>query len=278
MLAQPPRAGHEDTRGFRRQLVKPTPGEREATQERRAAEERRALRLPGLGRPLFVGHVLGDGGDGRWSTIEKVVTRPAVPDLRWRLLRSYEIPESTWKGNGHGHGNGSSGSSPKKTRRALGGSCRRQAQPHLFSPPPPKTSPSARAFCRVRSRAAPTMILLLADLAVATATAGGLALLLASLTFASHAWFASVPQRPAAGTSALRGDEDPTGALFAFMLKGYGLALIVTHLHAWCDGPLATQRGQSAAAPMPTRPPTGPTRPRACSRLPSGLASRGLVI
>ena len=144
--------------------------------------------------------------------------------------------------------------------------------------PPPKTSPSARAFCRVRSRAAPTMILLLADLAVATAAAGGLALLLASLTFASHAWFASVPQRPAAGTSALRGDEDPTGALFAFMLKGYGLALIVTHLHAWCDGPLATQRGQSAAAPMPTRPPTGPTRPRACSRLPSGLASRGLVI
>ena len=147
------------------------------------------------------------------------------------------------------------------------------------SAPPPKTSPSARALLRaVRSRAAPTMILLLADLAVATAAAGGLALLLASLTFASHAWFASVPQRPAAGTSALRGDEDPTGALFAFMLKGYGLALIVTHLHAWCDGPLATQRGQSAAAPMPTRPPTGPTRPRACSRLPSGLASRGLVI
>ena len=151
------------------------------------------------------------------------------------------------------------------------------------SAPPPKTSPSARAFspprwAAVRSRAAPTMILLLADLAVATAAAGGLALLLASLTFASHAWFASVPQRPAAGTSALRGDEDPTGALFAFMLKGYGLALIVTHLHAWCDGPLATQRGQSAAAPMPTRPPTGPTRPRACSRLPSGLASRGLVI
>jgi len=98
MLAQPPRAGHEDTRGFRRQLVKPTPGEREATQERRAAEERRALRLPGLGRPLFVGHVLGDGGDGRWSTIEKVVTRPAVPDLRWRLLRSYEIPESHMEG------------------------------------------------------------------------------------------------------------------------------------------------------------------------------------
>ena len=153
---------------------------------------------------------------------------------------------------------------------------------HLFRLPPPRhrhrRAPSRRRWAAVRSRAAPTMILLLADLAVATATAGGLALLLASLTFASHAWFASVPQRPAAGTSALRGDEDPTGALFAFMLKGYGLALIVTHLHAWCDGPLATQRGQSAAAPMPTRPPTGPTRPRACSRLPSGLASRGLVI
>ena len=164
----------------------------------------------------------------------------------------------------------------KNTRRALGGSCRRQARgSHLFCPPPSRHR-HRRALGSYA--AAPTMILLLADLAVATAAAGGLALLLASLTFASHAWFASVPQRPAAGTSALRGDEDPTGALFAFMLKGYGLALIVTHLHAWCDGPLATQRGQSAAAPMPTRPPTGPTRPRACSRLPSGLASRGLVI
>ena len=92
------------------------------------------------------------------------------------------------------------------------------------------------------------MLLLLADLAVATAAAGGLVLLLTSLTFASHAWFASVPQRPpAAGTRALRADEDPTGALFTFMLKGYGLALIVTHVHAWCDGPLATQHGQSAA-------------------------------
>ena len=99
------------------------------------------------------------------------------------------------------------------------------------------------------------MLLLLADLAVATAAAGGLALLLTSLTFASHAWFASVPQRPAAaGTRALRGEEDPTGALFTFMLKGYVLALIVTHVHAWCDGPLATQHGQVLHWPMPTRP------------------------
>ena len=49
-------------KSFRCQLVKPTLGEREATQERRAAEERRVLRLPGLWRPLFVGRVLGDGG------------------------------------------------------------------------------------------------------------------------------------------------------------------------------------------------------------------------
>ena len=51
-----------DMKHFRCQLVKPTLGEREATQERRAAEERRVLRLPGLWRPLFVGRVLGDGG------------------------------------------------------------------------------------------------------------------------------------------------------------------------------------------------------------------------
>ena len=96
------------------------------------------------------------------------------------------------------------------------------------------------------------MLLVLADLAVATAAAGGLALLLTSLTFASHAWMASVPQRPAAGTRDLGGGEDPTGALFAFMLKAYVLALVVAHVHAWGDGPLASQQGQSApAAPCP---------------------------
>ena len=42
-----------DMKHFRCQLVKPTLGERDATQERRAAEERRVLRLPGLWRPLF---------------------------------------------------------------------------------------------------------------------------------------------------------------------------------------------------------------------------------
>ena len=107
------------------------------------------------------------------------------------------------------------------------------------------------------------MLLLLADLAVATAAAAGLALLLASLTFASHAWFASVPQRPAVGTKALRGDKDPTSALFVFMLKGYGLMLVVTHVHVWCDGPLAPQHGQSSAAarapPPPTALPHNPT-------------------
>ena len=59
-----------DMKHFRCQLVKPTLGERDATQERRAAEERRVLRLPGLWRPLFVGRVLGDGGVGRCSIIQ----------------------------------------------------------------------------------------------------------------------------------------------------------------------------------------------------------------
>ena len=96
------------------------------------------------------------------------------------------------------------------------------------------------------------MLLVLADLAVATAAAGGLALLLTSLTFASHAWMASVPQRPGAGMRDLARGEDPTGALFAFMLKAYVLALVVAHVHAWGDGPLASQQGQSApAAPCP---------------------------
>ena len=108
------------------------------------------------------------------------------------------------------------------------------------------------------------MLLVLADLAVATAAAGGLALLLTSLTFASHAWMASVPQRPAAGVRDLGGGEDPTGALFAFMLKAYLLALVVAHVHAWGDGPLASQQGQSApAAPCPrvaTAAPNTPTR------------------
>ena len=122
------------------------------------------------------------------------------------------------------------------------------------------------------------MLLVLADLAVATAAAGGLALLLTSLTFASHAWMASVPQRPAAGTRDLGGGEDPTGALFAFMLKAYVLALVVAHVHAWGDGPLASQQGQSApAAPCPQWPPPLRTRPRACSGLPSGHARRGLA-
>jgi len=85
------------------------------------------------------------------------------------------------------------------------------------------------------------MLLLLADLAVATAATGCLALLLASLTFAGQAWLlASVPRRSLAPTRALRGDDDPAGALVAFMLKGYGMALVVAHMHAWFDGPLAT--------------------------------------
>ena len=62
-------------KSFRCQLVKPTLGEREATQERRAAEERRVLRLPGLWRPLFV---------GRCSTIR----------FPTRLLR-YQNPATT---------------------------------------------------------------------------------------------------------------------------------------------------------------------------------------
>lgn len=53
-------------KGFRCQVVKPTPGEREVTQDSRAAEERRLARLPGP--PLFVGRVLG-ADSGSWSSI-----------------------------------------------------------------------------------------------------------------------------------------------------------------------------------------------------------------
>ena len=60
LLVKPPLGPNlvYDMKSFRCQLVKPTLGERDATQERRAAEERRVLRLPGLWRPLFVGRVL----------------------------------------------------------------------------------------------------------------------------------------------------------------------------------------------------------------------------
>ena len=50
-------------------MVKPTPGEREVTQDSRAAEERRLPRL--TGPPFFVGRVLG-ADVGPWSSIPAV--------------------------------------------------------------------------------------------------------------------------------------------------------------------------------------------------------------
>lgn len=54
---------------FRCQVVKPTPGEREVTQDSKAAEECRLPRL--TGPPLFVGPVLGADA-GPWSSIPAV--------------------------------------------------------------------------------------------------------------------------------------------------------------------------------------------------------------
>ena len=53
-------------KGFRCHVVKPTPGEREVTQDSRAAEERRLPRL--TWPPFFVGRVLG-ADVGPWSSI-----------------------------------------------------------------------------------------------------------------------------------------------------------------------------------------------------------------
>ena len=65
-------------KGFRCHVVKPTPGEREVTQDSRAAEERRLPRL--TGPPFFVGRVLG-ADVGPWSSIPAVARKLLLLEL-----------------------------------------------------------------------------------------------------------------------------------------------------------------------------------------------------
>ena len=88
------------------------------------------------------------------------------------------------------------------------------------------------------------VLLLVADLAVASAAVFALAVLLGSLTLVGHACLhyglSSMPSRPPpSAPRAASSDAGGSGALMSFLVKGYGLALVTAQVHAWVGGPLA---------------------------------------